>query len=67
MSDALVALDGEFSKLTSSVGRPSNAPEQLTRTSLLQAFNAMGSQRQLIGNSLSMLILNRVGRCLLPG
>ena len=38
VNDALATLDGEFSKLYASEGRPSIAPEKLLRASLLQAF-----------------------------
>jgi transposase len=48
VNDALAALDGEFSKLYSSDGRPSIAPEKLLRASLLQAFFSVRSERQLM-------------------
>jgi transposase len=48
VNDALSALDGEFSKLYASEGRPSIAPEKLLRASLLQAFFSVRSERQLM-------------------
>ena len=48
VNDALAALDGEFSKLYASEGRPSIAPEKLLRASLLQAFFSVRSERQLM-------------------
>jgi transposase len=48
VNDALAALDGEFSKLYASEGRPSIAPEKLLRASLLQAFYSIRSERQLM-------------------
>ena len=48
VNDALATLDGEFSKLYSSEGRPSIAPEKLLRASLLQAFFSVRSERQLM-------------------
>jgi transposase len=48
VNDALAALDGEFSKLYASQGRPSIAPEKLLRASLLQAFFSVRSERQLM-------------------
>ncbi len=48
VNDALAALDGEFSKLYASEGRPSIAPEKLLRASLLQAFYSVRSERQLM-------------------
>lgn len=48
VKDALAKLDGEFSKLYASEGRPSIAPEKLLRASLLQAFYSIRSQRQLV-------------------
>jgi transposase len=38
VNEALAALDGEFSELYTSFGRPSIAPEKLLRALLLQAF-----------------------------
>jgi transposase len=48
VNDALGDLDGEFSALYASEGRPSIAPEKLLRASLLQAFFSVRSERQLI-------------------
>ena len=48
VNDALAALDGEFSRLHASEGRPSIAPEKLLRASLLQAFFSVRSERQLM-------------------
>ena len=48
VNDALATLDGEFSKLYASEGRPSIAPEKLLRASLLQAFYSVRSERQLM-------------------
>jgi len=48
VNDALATLDGEFSRLYASEGRPSIAPEKLLRTSLLQAFYSIRSERQLM-------------------
>jgi transposase len=48
VNDALAALDGDFSKLYASEGRPSIAPEKLLRASLLQAFFSVRSERQLM-------------------
>ena len=48
VNDALATLDGEFSKLYASEGRPSIAPEKLLRASLLQAFYSIRSERQLM-------------------
>ena len=48
VNDALATLDGEFSKLYASEGRPSIAPEKLLSASLLQAFYSIRSERQLI-------------------
>jgi transposase len=45
---ALASLDGDFSKLYASDGRPSIAPERLLRASLLQAFFSVRSERQLM-------------------
>jgi transposase len=44
----LAALDGEFSLLYTSFGRPSIAPELLLRALLLQAFYSIRSERQLM-------------------
>ena len=48
VNDALATLDGEFSALYASEGRPSIAPEKLLRASLLQAFFSVRSERQLM-------------------
>jgi transposase len=48
VNDALATLDGEFSRLYASEGRPSIAPEKLLRASLLQAFFSVRSERQLM-------------------
>jgi transposase len=48
VNEALIALDPEFSRLYSGEGRPSIAPEQLLRASLLQAFFSVRSERQLM-------------------
>ncbi len=48
VNDALAMLDGEFSRLYASEGRPSIAPEKLLRASLLQAFYSVRSERQLM-------------------
>ena len=48
VNDALAMLDGEFSRLYASEGRPSIAPEKLLRASLLQAFYSIRSERQLM-------------------
>ncbi|MGA1319104.1 MAG: IS5 family transposase [Rubrivivax sp.] len=48
VNDALATLDGEFSTLYASEGRPSIAPEKLLRASLLQAFYSIRSERQLM-------------------
>jgi transposase len=48
VNDALATLDGEFSRLYASEGRPSIAPEKLLRASLLQAFYSIRSERQLM-------------------
>ena len=48
VNDALATLDGEFSRLYASEGRPSIAPEKLLRASLLQAFYSVRSERQLM-------------------
>jgi hypothetical protein len=44
VSEALVALEHEFSALFASIGRPSIPPEKL----LLQAFNSIRSERLLM-------------------
>lgn len=48
VNEGLATLDGEFSKLYASEGRPSIAPEKLLRASLLQAFYSIRSERQLM-------------------
>ena len=48
VNEALGDLDGEFSALYASEGRPSIAPEKLLRASLLQAFFSVRSERQLM-------------------
>jgi len=48
VNEVLVALDGEFSELHASEGRPSIAPERLPRALLLQAFYSIRSERQLM-------------------
>jgi transposase len=48
VNEALAALDGEFSELYTSFGRPSIAPEKLLRALLLQAFYSIRSERQLM-------------------
>ncbi len=48
VNDALATLDGEFSALYASEGRPSIAPEKLLRASLVQAFFSVRSERQLM-------------------
>jgi transposase len=45
---ALSALSGEFAALYSGIGRPSIAPEKLLQAMLLQAFNSVRSERQLM-------------------
>jgi transposase len=51
LNEALGSLDGEFSKLQASGGRPLIAPERLLRASLLQASfaqRALGMMPQLM-------------------
>jgi transposase len=48
VNEALVALSGEFSALYSRGARPSIPPEKLLRAMLLQAFNSIRSERQLM-------------------
>jgi transposase len=48
VNDVLGTLDGEFSKLYATEGRPSIAPERLLRALLLQAFSTIRSERQLM-------------------
>lgn len=45
---ALSALDGEFARLYSPLGRPSIPPERLLRASLLQLLYSIRSERQLM-------------------
>lgn len=48
VNEVLASLDGEFAKLYESTGRDSVAPERLLRSSLLQAFYSIRSERQLM-------------------
>jgi transposase len=48
VTEALMALQGEFSALYSRLGRPSIPPEKLLRAMLLQAFYSIRSERQLM-------------------
>ena len=48
VNEALVALEREFARLYSPVGRPSIAPEKLLRAMLLQAFYSIRSERLLM-------------------
>ena len=48
VDETLVMLSPEFEKLYAKLGRPSIAPEKLLRALLLQAFDAVRSQRQLM-------------------
>jgi transposase len=48
VNEVLLALDGEFSAMYSSFGRPSIAPEKLLRGSLIQAFYTVRSERLLM-------------------
>ena len=45
---ALAELDGEFAAMYAPMGRPSIPPEKLLRSSLLQAFYTIRSERQLM-------------------
>jgi transposase len=45
---ALAALSSDFATLYSGIGRRSIAPEMLLRAMLLQAFDSIGSERQLM-------------------
>jgi hypothetical protein len=45
---ALAELDGKFSALYETVGRPSIAPERLLRATLLQLLCSIRSERQLV-------------------
>src|ERR1700719_2068605 len=48
VSEALVALEHEFSALYAPIGRPSIPPEKLLRAMLLQAFYSIRSERLLV-------------------
>ncbi|QRZ13262.1 IS5 family transposase [Paracoccus methylovorus] len=48
VNDALRALDAEVDRLYAGEGRPSIAPEQLIRASLLQILSSIRSERQLM-------------------
>jgi transposase len=48
VNEALAALEGEFSELYSTIGRPGIPPEKLLRAMLLQAFYSIRSERQLM-------------------
>ncbi|HEY7552718.1 MAG TPA: IS5 family transposase, partial [Hyphomicrobiaceae bacterium] len=48
VNEVLLALDGEFCAMYSSLGRPSIAPEKLLRGSLIQAFYTIRSERLLM-------------------
>src|SRR5258708_5205619 len=48
VDEALGALTGEFDKLYAKFGRPSIPPEKLLRALLLQAFESVRSERQLM-------------------
>jgi transposase len=48
VNEALAALESEFAPLYAGVGRPSIPPEKLLRAMLLQAFNSVRSERQLM-------------------
>src|SRR5205814_8527386 len=48
VNEVLSSLDGEFDKLYADTGRGSIAPERLLRSSLLQAFYSIRSERQLM-------------------
>jgi transposase len=48
VNKALTALEREFSRLYSPIGRPSIPPEKLLRAMLLQAFYSIRSERQLM-------------------
>ncbi len=48
VNDALESLDGDFEGLYANEGRPSIAPEQLVRASLLQILFSIRSERQLM-------------------
>ncbi len=45
VNDALTSLDGDFEALYTDFGRPSIAPEQLIRASLLQILFPVRSER----------------------
>jgi len=48
VNDVLASLDGEFDKLYADTGRGSIPPERLLRSSLLQAFFSIRSERLLM-------------------
>ena len=48
VDEALVALSPDFERLYSKTGRPSIAPEKLSRALLLKAFYTMRSERHLM-------------------
>src|SRR5215469_10255682 len=48
VNTALAELDGEFAAMYAPMGRPSIPPEKLLRSSLLQAFYTIRSERQLM-------------------
>jgi transposase len=48
VNEALAALESEFAPLYAGVGRPSIPPEKLLRAMLLQAFDSIRSERQLM-------------------
>src|SRR5262249_61650760 len=48
VNEVLERLDADFAAMYSSIGRPSIAPEKLLRTSLLQAFFTVRSERLLM-------------------
>ncbi len=48
MTDALASLDAEFAAPYTGFGRPSIAPQQLIRASLIQILFSVRSERQLM-------------------
>jgi transposase len=48
VDEVLLSLNGKLAKLYEGAGRQSIAPERLLRTSLLQAFYSVRSERQLM-------------------
>jgi transposase len=56
---ALAELDGKFSALYETVGRPSIAPERLLRAALLQLLYSIRSERQLAERRLEFDMLFR--------